>query len=459
MIKGRLDLSHTGRLTMKFNIELKETLVEAIGEEIREGLEGRSEITAGEIETALRHAMKGLGKICLEVALKVLAERYPEPTVPCPCGAEAEYKFRRSAKTKSVFGWVDYKRAYYICPECRQGQYPLDQELGLRPGEMSVALESLLALEGLERPFKEASLALEELLLIEVSENTVRKATQHFGTLCEQEEEGWKAESYDLENMKARPRTVTDPPERLYGSLDGVQIPVGGGDEWRELKCGCWYEVEEAEGEERGALRAKDVDYYCELTRAKAFRDLVWATGYRRLADEAGEIVFVADGAPWIWKMVDYHFPDAVQIVDWYHATEYLMPIAHSVFGKETPEAQRWVEKRRHELGEGHVQEVIKACKAFEDHPQAQEPVRKAITYYRNNEERMDYGRFRKEGYQIGSGTVESACKRIGTQRLKRAGARWKEEGAQDTAKARAAWLSGRWERLEARNEQLAQAA
>lgn len=441
---------------MEFNIELNDTLVEALSEEIREDIEGQSEITAWDLETMLRRMMKEMGKICLEVALEALAERYPEPTIECSCGAEAEYKFKRAAKTGSVFGWVDYERAYYLCPACHEGCYPLDQELGLRPGEISVALESLLAMEGLERPFKEASRAIGELLLVEVSENTVRKATQHFGQLEEQEEEAWKEESHDPEALKARPRTVTDPPKRLYGSLDGVRIPVGGGDEWRELKCGCWYEVEEEGGD---TLRAMDVDYYCDLDRAEGFRDLVWATGYRRLADEAEEVVFVADGAPWIWKVVDYHFPHAVQIVDWYHAAEYLAPIAHSAFGEGTTEAERWIERRRDELWEGCVRAVIAACEALEDHPQARGPARKAITYYNNNEERMDYGRFRREGYQIGSGTVESACKRIGTQRLKRAGARWKEEGAQDTAKARAAWLSGRWERLKSRNNRLARVA
>jgi len=60
----------------------------------------------------------------------------------------------------------------------------------------------------------------------------------------------------------------------------------------------------------------------------------------------------------------------------------------------------------------------------------------------------MDYARFREQGYFIGSGTVESAGKQISGLRLKRAGARWTEQGALLTAKARAAWLSGTWELL-----------
>ena len=60
----------------------------------------------------------------------------------------------------------------------------------------------------------------------------------------------------------------------------------------------------------------------------------------------------------------------------------------------------------------------------------------------------MDYARFREQGYLIGSGTVESGGKQIATLRLKRSGARWTEDGAVATAKARAAWLSGYWDHL-----------
>jgi len=77
------------------------------------------------------------------------------------------------------------------------------------------------------------------------------------------------------------------------------------------------------------------------------------------------------------------------------------------------------------------------------------------VTYFRNNAHRMQYDRFRKMGYMIGSGTVESACKQIVTQRLKRSGAQWNVQGAVLTAKARAAWLSGDWHQLSSLRDRL----
>ena len=72
------------------------------------------------------------------------------------------------------------------------------------------------------------------------------------------------------------------------------------------------------------------------------------------------------------------------------------------------------------------------------------------MTYFRNNQHRMRYEKYRAQGYMIGSGTVESACKQIVSHRLRCSGAQWKVEGAKLTAKARAAWLSGKenWETL-----------
>lgn len=64
----------------------------------------------------------------------------------------------------------------------------------------------------------------------------------------------------------------------------------------------------------------------------RSFAKLAWATGCQRGADVARELVFVADGALWIWELVELKFPQAVQIVDWYHAVKYLTPTADAIY-------------------------------------------------------------------------------------------------------------------------------
>jgi len=163
------------------------------------------------------------------------------------------------------------------------------------------------------------------------------------------------------------------------------------------------------------------------------------------------ELIFVCDGAVWIWKLIERHFPHAVQIVDWYHASEYLPPIAEAAFGHDTPEYHAWLDQARSQLWEGQIDALIHDCQLLASIPLAAKAVYDAASYFTNNQKRMDYARFRQQGYFIGSGTVESAGKQIAGLRLKRAGARWTETGAVATAKARAAWLSDQWDDLAAR--------
>jgi len=126
---------------------------------------------------------------------------------------------------------------------------------------------------------------------------------------------------------------------------------------------------------------------------------------------------------------------------NWFHACEYLSQIADAVFSQDS-EREDWLRKVKDWLWLGNIHKVIQACQQYTHHGLAANPAQRAVTYYTNNQHRMDYAEYRKMGYWIGSGTVESACKQIATARLKIAGARWTITGAVATAKARAAWLS-----------------
>lgn len=437
---------------MDYNIEEHEALLEQvadiIADHVKEQAEANGEADMREIEQGMRHLLQEVGRRALGKTITALDEAYPQP-VACACGAEAPYRARRTAKALTVFGWVSYRRAYHLCPHCGQGQSPLDKRLGLRPGQVSAGLHPLLALLGVQTSFAEASQMAKQLLLLEVSDNTIRQETRRVGERRRTQEAAWQAQSQEPAYLK-RERA----PRRLYGSIDGVSVRLE--EAWRELRAGCWYEVtpvserqwpsryKERVGELEG-LKAQNITYYCDIAEWQTFAELAWATGCRRGADVAQELVFVADGAKWIWELVALNFPQAVQIVDWYHAVEYLTPIAEALYADEQ-EAEAWRQRMTTKLWHSDLDEVIATCQALAEHDRAGEAARKAATYYQNNKQRMDYARFRREGYFIGSGTVESGCKQIATMRLKRSGARWTEEGAVTTAKARAAWLSDEWD-------------
>jgi hypothetical protein len=411
-----------------------------------------------DMERDIRTMLLKQGRFLLSAWLAMLEERYPVTSIPCLCGGQAMYQYRREGTLLTILGQVTYERAYYLCPECHQGTYPLDEQLGLRPGQMSAELESLAGMMGAQLPFEQGSQLFEALTLISLSDHSMAKATQDMGSEVQVQEQEWIERSHDEQWLQTQQRLSKGPP-RLYGSLDGVKVRVRGDKErpWRELKVGAWFTTTQnppQNPDEDWEIHATDITYYADICEARTFGDLLWATGCQRHSQLAEELIFLGDGADWIWTLVRDHYPEAVQIVDWFHAAEYIAPVAKAAFLTET-EQRDWSRDVRTALWEGDLDGVIHAFGTFTDHADAGKAARKAVTYFTNNRHRMRYPEYRAKGYQIGSGTIESGCKRIATQRLKVAGATWNLDTAVKTAKARAALLSGQWDVIAARRQHL----
>lgn len=438
---------------MEFSTEAVEKMAEIMVQAMHEtGVEGEGICV---VERGMRAFLREVGAKALGQYLEQKDEELRETKAVCACGNEMNYLFKREARIVSVFGRVSYRRSYHTCVQCHTGQSPLDRALGIEAGQVTAGLAELLALTGVEVAFEEATRWLERFLLFRVSDNTLRKETERFGELQQGEEAKWQQQSQQVGWLQGRQRELGKQPGRLYGSVDGVMAPLVG--EWRELKNIAWYRVERVRSYqkrrrhagrvgEQNDLQAQDISYHCDFKTGEEFSDLFWASACQRQADLYEELVFVCDGAVWIWKLIERHFPHAVQIVDWYHACEYLPPVAEAAFGLGTEPYYAWLENARTLLWEGQIDNLIYACQCLAS--QATTTVHKAVTYFTNNQKRMDYARFRQQGYFIGSGTVESGGKQIAGLRLKRAGARWTKKGALLTAKARAAWLSAGWDVL-----------
>lgn len=194
------------------------------------------------MERGIRAMLVELGGLLLGAWLVMLEEPYPAQSVPCACGGEATYQFQREATLLTIMGQVTYKRAYYLCPQCHEGVYPLDERLGLRPGQMSAELEKLGGMTGAQLPFEQGSQLFEALTLISLSDHSLAKATQDIGSEVQAQEQEWIAQSRDEDWLQDQER-LGQGPQRLYGSLDGVKVHVRGDKEhpWRELKTGVWF--------------------------------------------------------------------------------------------------------------------------------------------------------------------------------------------------------------------------
>jgi len=445
------------RLGTAFAEQMQKITAELLG--------GATPHSVSEMERRTREAVLEMGRFLLGSWLRLLEGSYPSSEIKCRCGAKAQYQCRRDGELLTILGTVHYERAYYLCAQCHGGTYPLDEKLGLRPGQISAELESLLGMTGALMPFGKGSDLFTRLTLVDNSAQTMDKTTQNMGAEAARLEKEWREASEDGLLLTRQERAPKDE-RRLYGTLDATKVHTreredGEDQGWRDLKVGAWFESDAPppeEPQEDWDVQARNLTYYCDFGQAKEFGKLLWATGIQREALRAKELIFLGDAAEWIWNLVHEHFPWAVQIVDWFHAAEHLETVAKAAFEEETAR-KAWLKDVRQWLWDGHVVTVIQACAALAEQRHGADEARKAATYFTNNAQRMDYAAYRKAGYQIGSGTVESACKQLGILRMKVPGAMWDLQGARLIAKARAALLSNQWDILTQRREYLPRVA
>lgn len=403
--------------------------------------------TLEDTEKLTLKTIKELGNALLAGLIGLQVPAYPEAEVPCSCGQSATYQRLRPAHVDTLLGTIALNRPYYLCPVCHHGMAPLDQQLGLSAGGISAGLEEILALMGASSPFEEAAHLIQKLTLLDVCPNSAKAATETIGQGITEEERqsveaAWKTKDSLL------PPLPESFPERLYVSIDGTTVNTHE-EGWKEIKLGAFYTTTEVVSKKRPdtlEVRAQEISYYADFAEPESFGRALWLEGYRRGASQAKEIVAVCDGAHWIWNLVEEHYPGATQIVDWYHATEYIWKVAHAVYGEGSDRAKEWASNRLDELWDGKVDMILALFTDLQDQRSASEPVQKAITYFTNNKDRMHYPEYRARGLQIGSGSVESGCKHVIGSRLKQAGMIWNVEGARSVAKVRTRLKSGRWE-------------
>ena len=130
----------------------------------------------------------------------------------------------------------------------------------------------------------------------------------------------------------------------------------------------------------------------------------------------------LGDGAPWIWNVASEHFPDAVQILDRFHAKQHLSDVAKAIWGAKSEFQKSWAKARHDELDAGNIDAVLAALAV---HAGTIEEARQCMDYVTTNRDRMKYAEFRAAGLCTSTGVVEAGCKTAIGTRCKRAGMHW----------------------------------
>jgi hypothetical protein len=167
--------------------------------------------------------------------------------------------------------------------------------------------------------------------------------------------------------------------------------------------------------------------------------------------DEAEQQIALSDGGNGLEDFFRKNFPRAECILDFWHAAEHLTELGLALWPADEALRKERVASWRHQLkheGGNAMLSTLEELEPSEARAAARAAHADCVRYFQNHRHRMDYPRYLANGWQIGSGPVESACKTVVANRLKGSGMRWGEDGSDAVCHLRALYLSqpGQWE-------------
>ncbi len=417
--------------------------------------DGRTDLEA--VESALRAALHQAGAAALTELLKFEAPPAEQRQLPCRCGHHAQYQELRSKPVLTIVGPVRVSRSYYLCAPCGAGQFPVDAELDIENTEFSPGVRRMQALVGQQAPFDHGREQLKVLAGLEVTTKSVERTAEAIGADIAQreQEEIQKALQLDLPAVAGRPIPI------LYVQMDGTGVPVvkketvgrqGKTEDQpahtREAKLGCVF-TQTTWDKEGYPIRDPDSTTYTgAIETAEEFGKRIYLEAWKRGWSRALKKVVMGDGAEWIWTLAALHFPDAMQIVDLYHARQHLWEVARKLFPNDQGKQKAWMKvHQKRLLDKGKIERLVSALRSIaSEDPEVAKKIRKEADYFERNAERMRYPEFRRLHLFVGSGVIEAGCKTVIASRFKRSGMFWTVRGANAILALRCSYSNGRFE-------------
>ena len=303
--------------------------------------------------------------------------------------------------------------------------------------------------------YRRAEEAISQILSLDVDRVTIRGVTNYVGDFVFKNDCRNAQKAMELLDS-GRMEQPHDKKGTLYIETDGASVNTRVKDAdstWRENKLAVAFTSDDirwwtaSDGERRHSFIRKPT--YCSLIGSVSdFKSHVLALAIRAGYGNYMDTVFISDGATWIRNMIQEIFPDAQQILDYYHLCENVNKYARGLFGiSESQEKARkkWANDVCDSLKKSHYQHVLNEL--GEDSAVSVDGISFNLHgYITNNKNNIDYLQYQQRGWFIGSGIVESANKTILQDRLKRAGMQWNIQCAQAMLALRVKQESGLWD-------------
>jgi hypothetical protein len=343
--------------------------------------------------------------------------------------------------------------------EKKRNIYPLDRYLNIENLPFRLSVDAMLKVSNVgqnARSFKDAAEQLSENCGIKLDPVTICSVTKFIGNIAfNTEMNAANCLYHDLEHGNITFNNNKSKTGICYIQVDGAMVNTRekgeDGSGWREYKLGLIYSSDNVRisrrvyknGKYEFRHRILKKSYTSYIGEAAIFKKLLFNCAMQNQYNLYNDIVLIGDGAKWIKTIKDEVFPDAIQILDFYHLSEKIWSFSKIIFKNVEKKYKPWSEKQCDNLREGKFNKVIDEIIKLEIKNKIENE--KISPYMIDNKNNIDYALYLKKGYIIGSGAIESSNKGVLQSRLKQSGMKWHVETAQAVVTLRAKKESGRW--------------
>ena len=330
---------------------------------------------------------------------------------------------------------------------------PLDDYLRLLGLPFSMTPEVMLDVAfwaQSQSSYQEAEEAIFRARKLKINDDTIRQVTNYIGNIVFQED----CKKADAAFNKLNSGKLHFPARKkkgiLYIEADGATVNTRSKDEsgtsWKENKLGIVFSTDNIynwtnhKGERQSQINKRE--YIAFIGSVSEFKKHLFYCALKNGYGKYEKTIFLGDGATWIRNMCEELFPDAQQILDFYHLCENVNTYAKHIFGAEASLYSEWANRMCTLLRSSQWDVVL------DDLSKRKNPANCPIDLYgyiANNVANIDYKRYIKEDFYIGSGAIESGNKSVLQLRLKQAGMRWNVQTAQSILTLRTKYKSDLW--------------
>lgn len=386
------------------------------------------------IEQGLREALQRDGN-------KIISSLYndrnllPDEQKPLPC--ETCYP-KRTRRIQTLFGEIILSRNYHHHPASGTGRHPLDDILCLERGCTPAVARLICRAASLSPSYQRGAQDLAAYAQLEFDARDLGRMVEVV------------APSLEDALTSIDPAQPAAPVPVLYVSIDGTGTPMrreelvgrrgkqeDGSARTREAKLACVFTQTSTDEKGRPMRNPDSTSYVGTFQGCREAGVLLHQEAIRRGLGLAGQVVYLGDGAAWVWENCRLTFPGAVEILDFYHASEHVSQLAKAIHDNDPEAAEKrhrqWNEQMKQSSPAALLTESRTLLVEHHEWPEAKrDAIQSEINYLENHSTRTHYGEYRDKGYFIGSGVIEAGCKTVVGARLKQSGMFWSEKGAQN---------------------------